>query len=85
MKKETLSKEKNNRLRIWTKMAWKRRWVNKKFWFDEEELYASIYSYLTHNLGMAHKKHKLFKIDIVDIMIFIIGFIIGFVSTRFFL
>ena len=66
-------------------MAWKKGWVNKKFWFDEEELCASIDSYLTHNLDMTYKKHKSFKVSIVDIMIFIIGFIMGFGLTRLFL
>jgi len=50
MKKETLSKKRKDRLKIWTQMAWKKGWVNKKFWFDEEELYASICSYLTHDI-----------------------------------
>ena len=51
-----LSKVKQDRLMVWTETAWKNGWVNKKHWFGAEEIYASIYSYLTHKLGTVHKK-----------------------------
>ena len=56
MPKIKLSKRKQDRLKIWTEIAWKNGWVNKKHWFSAEEIYASIYSYLTHKLGTVHKK-----------------------------